>query len=177
MLSRRGRNLASLAKRNWRDVLIAAVYFVRREKMLKSPQHVLHRGRSVSVHGGLQLRLLAGDNGIARELRAFGIHEPILSEELAREVRPGETVVDIGANIGYYTLLLRQAVGSEGRVVAIEPSRANYDLLRENLDRNGFSDVPSTNLALANQDGEATLHISSKSNWCTLLPREDSEYV
>jgi FkbM family methyltransferase len=178
MLKRRGKNVAALLRRNGpRDFLIACGYFGRRQLHYHSPRVLLNRGRPLRVHGGLSIDVLPDDAGIGRELKAFGVHEPILSRQLVKEIVPGQNVIDIGANIGYFTLLLRQAVGSDGRVVAIEPSRENHELLRRNLAVNNFDDVQTLNAALSNEEGEATLHISSKSNWCTLLPRTDSAYV
>jgi FkbM family methyltransferase len=56
-------------------------------------------------------------------------------------IRRGSTVVDIGANIGYYTLLSARAVGWRGRVIAVEPDPDNAALLRENVRRNRLRNV------------------------------------
>lgn len=56
-------------------------------------------------------------------------------------LRRGLTVVDIGAHVGYYTLLAARAVGRRGRVVAVEPDPVNGALLRENIRRNGLRNV------------------------------------
>ena len=136
MLKRRARNLAVVVKRNGiRDVLIAGAFFLRREYLYHSPKIFWNRARPVRVHDGLTIDVLPGDVGIGRELRTFGVHEPILSRQLKVEVKPGQNVIDIGSNIGYFTLLLRQAVGSAGRVVAVEPSIENDEALRANLAR------------------------------------------
>jgi FkbM family methyltransferase len=59
---------------------------------------------------------------IQRYLYEFGVWEPHLTRWIQRALRPGDAFIDVGANIGYYTLLAARAVGPEGRVVAIEPS-------------------------------------------------------
>jgi FkbM family methyltransferase len=177
MLRRRGRNAADVLRRGGgRDFVTAVGYFARRQAIYNSPRALLRRGRPIRVHTDLRLEVLPGDAGIGRELRAFGVHEPILTHALRHEIAAGETVVDIGANIGYYTLLLRKAVGDSGRVVAIEPSPDNYRQLLSNLALNEFTNIDTLHAALSNSEGVSTLHISSKSNWCTLLPRTDSEY-
>ncbi len=56
-------------------------------------------------------------------------------------VEPGMTVVDVGANIGYYMLLFRELVGAEGEVICFEPSPANLKELKKNQKRNGFGNV------------------------------------
>jgi FkbM family methyltransferase len=54
---------------------------------------------------------------------------------------PGATVVDVGAHVGYYTLLAARSVGWHGRVIALEPDPVNAALLRENVRRNGLRNV------------------------------------
>lgn len=60
---------------------------------------------------------------------------------VAQHVRTGMTVVDIGANIGYYALLLRSLVGSSGSVVCIEPSPENLPELHRQIEANGFENI------------------------------------
>jgi FkbM family methyltransferase len=62
-----------------------------------------------------------------------GDYEPSLSGALCRVVRPGFTCADVGAHHGYFSLLLAQTVGSEGRVIAFEASPANARVLRRNV--------------------------------------------
>ena len=56
-------------------------------------------------------------------------------------IRRGSTVVDIGAHVGYYTVLSARAVGWRGRVIAVEPDPVNAALLRENVRRNRLRNV------------------------------------
>jgi FkbM family methyltransferase len=60
---------------------------------------------------------------------------------LRSAIKPGATVVDVGANVGYMTLLARQAAGPDGLVVAVEPEPANVALLKANLWLNRADDV------------------------------------
>jgi FkbM family methyltransferase len=71
----------------------------------------------------------------------FDVWEPALTRFMQRQVRPGAVVADIGANIGYYTLLLSRAVGPEGHVYAIEPSPEIRTRLDDALALNGISNV------------------------------------
>jgi FkbM family methyltransferase len=68
-----------------------------------------------------------------------GYWEMWLTQCLARYLKAGMTVVDVGANFGYYTLLCGDAVGENGRVIAVEPNPDTVDLLRETVNLNGLS--------------------------------------
>ncbi len=66
----------------------------------------------------------------------LGLYERTTTRRLAQLVRPGAIVVDVGANVGAHTLPLARAVGSEGRVVAVEPTAAAFERLCRNRDLN-----------------------------------------
>jgi FkbM family methyltransferase len=68
-----------------------------------------------------------------------GFWEIWLTQFLARLITPGMTVVDVGANFGYYTLLFGDIVGNNGRVIAIEPNPNAVSLLKETVQLNGFA--------------------------------------
>lgn len=68
-------------------------------------------------------------------------------------VRPGDTVVDVGANIGYYALLAARIVGPRGRVLAFEPEPDNLVELRMNIERNGLGMVEIRPVAVGAQAG------------------------
>lgn len=67
---------------------------------------------------------------------------------LRRTIRPGMTVLDVGGNLGLYTLLLSRLVGPAGRVVTFEPDPDLFALLRRNCELNGCTNVEAHNLAL-----------------------------
>ncbi len=74
-------------------------------------------------------------------------------------------VLDLGANLGYYTIMLALLVGPAGRVYAVEPVTGNFDLLRRNVQLNGLRNVQMEQLAIADRDGEKTLTLTAQSNW------------
>jgi len=76
---------------------------------------------------------------------------------LQRLLRRGMTVVDVGANIGYYLLLAEQVVGAGGQVICIEPSNENLPELRRNIGINGFSNVTLHAVALGDHEGQTGL--------------------
>lgn len=73
-----------------------------------------------------------------------------------KNLKPGQTVVDIGANIGYFTLYTARLVGPKGRVIAIEPGPMSYALLSKNVAVNGYKHVTTENAAVADYNGKAT---------------------
>ncbi|MBD2859869.1 FkbM family methyltransferase [Spongiibacter sp. KMU-158] len=73
-------------------------------------------------------------------------------------------MVDVGANIGYYSVLGAAAVGSQGKVFAFEPEPANFSLLEENLRLNGIRHTKAINAALSVENAPSTLFLS-ENNW------------
>ncbi len=81
-------------------------------------------------------------------------------EFLLRQVRPGDVVVDVGANVGLYTVFLAHAVGPSGHVYAFEPEPRNFDLLCQNVALNRLNQVTTVNRAVSDRTGKAVLHLS-----------------
>jgi len=89
-----------------------------------------------------------------------GVYEPLATEWVKKNVKKGDTVVDVGANIGYYTLVLAKLVGEQGRVFAFEPDSTNYKLLRKNIEINNYKNIHTENYAIADYEGHAKLFLS-----------------
>ncbi len=83
------------------------------------------------------MKLDLSDEGISRELYLTGVHEPHSTRQFREELKPGMVLLEIGANIGYYTLIALQHIGPRGSVIALEPSPVNLNSLSENLQLNG----------------------------------------
>jgi FkbM family methyltransferase len=96
----------------------------------------------------------AQETGITPHLAMNGYWESWITTTLACTLRPGWHCLDVGANHGYYTLVMADAVGPEGRVVPVEPTPRLAELLRETLDVNGFPSVVVAQKAASDQDGE-----------------------
>ncbi len=92
-------------------------------------------------------------------LSVFGAYEVPETDLVKKEIRNGMTVVDIGANIGYYTLLFSGLVGKSGRVFAFEPDPANFYLLQKNANENKRFNVVLENKAVSQANGFAKLYI------------------
>lgn len=102
------------------------------------------------VLGGLKLFVIGEDVGFTPHMIFEGYWEYWLTRHFAQVVRPGDTVIDIGANLGYYTLLAGDLVGDAGRVVAIEPNPDVFRRLTASIGVNGFThQTEARNVALA----------------------------
>jgi len=124
---------------------------------------------------GHKMYLSRDDKGISRELMAYGVHEPVTTELLRQEIKRGMRVVDIGANIGYYTLQAASLVGESGEVIAIEPVPENVSLLRMNVKANGYQNVRILEAAIGSDDGTAQLYLAAESNWSSLIRRHANQ--
>lgn len=94
---------------------------------------------------------------------ASGDYEPEEHAWYLSVLRPGDLVVEVGANIGYFSLILARAVGPEGRVLSYEPDPELNSILRRNLAHNGYLNVEARQAAVADKAGELTFYRSAKS--------------
>jgi FkbM family methyltransferase len=88
----------------------------------------------------------------------FGLWEPDLTDWISEQLQSGDTFIDVGANIGYYSLLASKRVGKSGKVVAVEASPDIFLELRGNLDRNRATNVRPVNIAAAQERGVLQLY-------------------
>jgi FkbM family methyltransferase len=86
----------------------------------------------------------------------YGSWEPEVVDAVRQHVRPGMTVLDIGAQSGFYTLLLSRLVGPGGKVIAFEPLPANFRLLEENLQLNTLENAVVRKEAVSARSGDLT---------------------
>lgn len=94
----------------------------------------------------------------------FGLWEPNVTHWLQRQLAPGDTFIDVGANIGYFALLASQGVGKSGRVIAIEASPSIFAALRANLDRNRAGNVRAVQMAATRAAGKLPIYRASEHN-------------
>jgi FkbM family methyltransferase len=107
--------------------------------------------------GPFRVRFDPRERVLSKRLLLYGGQEQGEIALLCSLVRPGDHALDVGANVGLYSLFLSRAVGPAGRVVAVEPDPETAELLRENLAVNGCDNVTVLGCALAAQDGRARL--------------------
>jgi FkbM family methyltransferase len=100
---------------------------------------------------------------IQRHLYVFGVWEPDATAAIRPYLRTGSTVVDVGANVGYFSLLAATAVGPGGAVHAVEALPSTVDLLRRNLALNGTANVVVHPVAVGDRPGEVEMFKASES--------------
>lgn len=121
---------------------IAALDRYHLEALCRAQAQPLYLGDHTAVCRCLsryKLLLDTRDRGFAAHVLLDGYWEMWLTIFMCRRVQPGMVVVDVGANFGYYTLLLADLVGPQGHAFAIEPNPAATGLLRQSVALNGFA--------------------------------------
>jgi FkbM family methyltransferase len=116
------------------------------------------RTRDTTIRSGVGVGLRFNAAG-ANLGYVLGTTEPDVQNVLASHVRPGSTVYDIGANVGFFTVLLARLTGASGRIMAFEPAPEAVAALRHNLELNGFSHVVVMEAAVGAHDGTARLKV------------------
>lgn len=104
-----------------------------------SPLYLGDRTALCRILGRYKLYLSTRDDGFAGHVLLDGYWESWLTRFIARTVKPGGIAIDVGANFGYYSLLLAELVGPGGHLYAVEPNPAVAALLRRSVGLNGFA--------------------------------------
>ena len=109
---------------------------------------------------GIKMYLDPNDLIMTPAILRLGNWEAVETAWFLRAVRPGDIVVDAGANIGYYTIIGSRLVGDTGKVYAFEPEPANFARLQRNVRLNGLTNVVLEQKALSNRKGILKLFIA-----------------
>jgi FkbM family methyltransferase len=99
---------------------------------------------------------------VGRYIYYFGVWEPNLTAWLRRTLSIGDVFVDVGANVGYFSLMASRLVGTEGRAVAIEALPGTYQRLQSNIDANRATNVRA--VCIAAWDAETTLEFFTRAD-------------
>jgi FkbM family methyltransferase len=98
----------------------------------------------------------------------LGIYEMPVQETLAQYLKPGDIFYDIGANVGFFTIVAAKLVGSLGKVYAFEPEAENIATLRHNAQINQFTHVSAIAKAVSRTTGQAEFLLANYSGGHTL---------
>ncbi len=104
----------------------------------------------------------AADRVMTPFIREHGFWEAAEAAFLRRILKPGHTFLDIGANVGYFSVLASPLVGQSGRVVAVEPEQRNLALLKANLWRNGCGNAVVLPIAAHRHTGFLPLRLDEE---------------
>lgn len=134
-----------------RDVVFTAMVWkdgVANERIVETDVH----------HGRMYVDL--ADNGVSRTLYINGLYEPGLTEACSTIAEPGMTVVDVGANIGYFTIPFSEIVGDSGKVYAFEADPRNADVLERNIRLRDCSNVEVSQVAVSDTSSDVEFQLS-----------------
>jgi FkbM family methyltransferase len=134
-------------------VVAVAVGIARREKPLPM---------TIPGVGQISMYLNPDDRVITDTMRTSGIWEPNETHWFVKSMRPGDVVIDAGANVGWYTILASKLVGPTGRVYAFEPDPTAFALLQRNIRENGADNVVAEQKALSNENTTLELFIAGE---------------
>jgi FkbM family methyltransferase len=115
------------------------------------------KGREVKVNGYTLLL----DKRDSLNLSIFKTFEPFETNFFKNHIKPGDVVLDIGANIGYYSILFSRLVGDSGKVFAFEPDKENFSILTRNIASNKATNLVAEAAAVAAEPGSLKLYHSS----------------
>jgi FkbM family methyltransferase len=106
------------------------------------------------------------DDWIQKQIYFFGRYEVEKAEtELWHKlIKKGSLILDIGANIGYYTLQASIRAGKEGKVIAFEPVSSTFNKLKRNVELNSLSNVNLENMAVSDTNGTIEIFIADEKN-------------
>jgi FkbM family methyltransferase len=119
--------------------------------------------------GGFKVYSDESDAGPGMDIRA-GVYEPHVTAVFNQILKPGMNVVDIGANLGYFSPLSAKIVGAEGSVLAIEPNPRNVKLLEASRRLNGFDNITVVQVAAGVAPGLLILNTSYSNGTTSSLP-------
>lgn len=127
-----------------------------------------------TVHGH-QMYLSTGPGDFAVDM-LLGSFEEGTTALFERGLRPGMCAIDLGAHIGYFTLLAARLVGPTGKVYAFEPAPATYRILQKNIALNGYHHVVAVQKAVADHSGTMMFHLLNEAGSPSNTLYEDARY-
>jgi FkbM family methyltransferase len=122
------------------------------------------------------------EEGLSRHLMIHRQREISETETVKRIVKPGMCILEIGANIGYYTILMGKLVGKRGKIYTYEPYHPSVDILIRNVKLNGLADIVEVhNSAVSNKNTVQKLYLGRASNVHSLINYKtgdnDADYI
>lgn len=120
-------------------------------------------GTVAKMRSGPRVQIQLPDQ-IQSRIYFFGIWEPEISDYITNALTVGDCFIDVGANIGYFSLLAASIVGNTGKVHAIEPSPSIFEVLARNIRRNGFLNTQPHNKAASSASQRLPIFLGPADN-------------
>jgi len=121
---------------------------------------------------GSKMVLINADGGLSKQLLKHGIREIGATKETLKILKPDWTVIDIGANLGYYALLEAQKCKY---VYAIEPVGENIEVFKKSIKLNGYKNIQVYQCAIGSENNYEEMTITYKSNCGSLVKKSRNE--
>jgi len=126
---------------------------------------------------GQNLKINPNRSVVEMRLHLLGMYEPEVIEYFCDYLKDGMTVVDIGANIGFLSLVIADLVGAQGKVIAYEPHPETYSELCSNIALNDYHNITTVQAAISSQSGTLNLYTSSDHAFNTIVPQDASTEI
>ena len=116
-------------------------------------------------------KLFLSKKGLGLTVSHYGTYEKSESKIMEEEIKVGNIVVDVGANIGLHTLNMARIVGNTGQVFAFEPDPSNFKILEKNVKVNNYQNIILEQKAVGDKHGRTTLYQSDHPGNHRLFPQ------
>ena len=115
-----------------------------------------------SSHVNVQGHEMYLDPSDSLRLSTNGVFEPYTTQVIKQNISSDDIVIDIGANIGYFTLIMAKCIRENGKVFSFEPEPKNFELLKKNVEINNYSNVILEKKAIGDKTGMAKLYLADR---------------
>lgn len=155
-----GSGTADWSQRSWDPLTLDDIATAARndlEGACRARSQTSYLGHDIAlarVLGRYKLFLDSRDRGFAPHLLLDGFWEIWLTQFIARRIHPGAGVIDVGANYGYFSVLMADLVGPHGSLLCLEPNPPAHTALVQSLALNGFSNQTVTHMLAAGSQSE-----------------------
>jgi FkbM family methyltransferase len=163
------------SERGSRYALNRAIWKLQRAKFEQLRKNLSNQSASQTViirYLDREFELHPSLQGLSEELRIFGTHEPLGREAYLQQLSPGDHVLDVGSNIGYWLLAAQQAVGEAGHILGFEPAPEVNSILQRNICRSGCRNISVVPYAVGATNGTAEFYQSEVPNWGSLIKQD-----
>lgn len=137
------------------------------------------KGVRLAEVNGFKMYVICRDWAVAPSLIFAHVWNPTETKIFRQHIKEGMTVIDVGAYIGYYSLLASRLVGDKGRVYAFEPSPECLGLLHKNIQLNNCKNIQVFEKAVTDKSGHTTFYLSPRnlSTSSTLKTFQDQRQI